>query len=407
MAKIYQRNGIWYARAEVKGVERRRSLNTRSKAKAQERFEKWLAKIEAERQSKWTDKETTFRDAVRVFTDEHLPTLERSTETRYLLSLIYLSEHFEGTTLQRITPVDLTKFVGARRRQGVSDSTIRRDLACLSSVFTIAADFGLCDANPVLPFLRVKRKRKQLVEADPRTRYLSHDEELRILARAWEEGCAQKLNSPRRLEKMMILAAIALYCDTGLRPQELVVAEWSWVNFERHEITVPKEMTKAKKDRVVPLLPRALKVLSQIPAHPKSPFILWRTQFGKRFMDLRQAIQKIASKAGVENITTHDLRRTCGCRLLQDHKLSMEQVSQWLGHASVTITEQRYAFLKVDNLHDAVGTRRIDPAAKLHLGSFFDDPQKRSMVGSSGVVKGARISYNTIDFTKKLEGGKK
>lgn len=407
MAKIYWRNGVAYARAEVKGVERRRSLGTRSKAKAQERFEKWIAEIEAERQSNWTDKETTFRDAVRVFTDDHLPTLEKSTETRYLQSLIYLSEQFDGTTLQRITPVDLTKFIGTRRRQNVSDSTIRRDLACLSSVFTIAADFGLCDANPVLPFLRAKRKRKQLVEADPRTRYLSHDEELRLLTRAWDEACAFPLASPRRLEKMMILAAIALYCDTGLRPQELPVAEWTWIDFDRHQITVPKEVTKSDKERVVPLLERAMKILRQIPRHEKSNFILWRTRHGKRFGDFRQALQRIGAAVDVRNITTHDLRRTCGCRLLQDHKLSMEQVSQWLGHASVTITEQRYAFLKVDNLHDAVGTRRLDPTARLHVGSFFDDPQKRTMVGSSGLVKGARISYYTTENVRKIEGGKK
>ena len=40
----------------------------------------------------------------------------------------------------------------------MTDSTIRRDLACLSSLFTIAADWELCDANPVLPFLRAKKK---------------------------------------------------------------------------------------------------------------------------------------------------------------------------------------------------------------------------------------------------------
>ncbi|MBX9590326.1 MAG: hypothetical protein K2X43_13545 [Hyphomonadaceae bacterium] len=57
----------------------------------------------------------------------------------------------------------------------------------------------------------------------------------------------------------------------------------------------------------------------------------------------------------------HDVRRTCGCRLLQGvvidgvmRKLSMERVSKWLGHSSITVTERHYAFLTVDDLHEAV-----------------------------------------------------
>ena len=356
MAKIYWRSGIAYARAEVKGVERRHSLGTRSKAEAQIRFEKWLAKIGAERDSKWTHKETHFRDAVRVFSDDHLPTLAKSTEKRYLLSLIALSSHFENTTLQRVSSADLTKFVGARRREGLADGTIRRDLSCLSSLFTIAADHELCDVNPVLPFLRSKRKRKQLVEAEFRTRHLSHAEELRILAKAWEAASSHPLNSPRRLEKMMILAALALYCDTGLRAQELLLAEWPWIDLERQQITLPKHVTKADRERVVPLLPRAMRILSQIPVHRKSPFVLWRTQSGKRFKDLNKTLQKIAAAVEVEDITIHDLRRTCGCRLLQDYMMPMERVSLWLGHSSVKVTEKVYAFLDVRHLHESVGT---------------------------------------------------
>ncbi len=38
----------------------------------------------------------------------------------------------------------------------------------------------------------------------------------------------------------------------------------------------------------------------------------------------------------------------------------MEVVSKWLGHSSVVLTERVYAFLKVENLHEAIGTRRIN-----------------------------------------------
>lgn len=60
--------------------------------------------------------------------------------------------------------------------------------------------------------------------------------------------------------------------------------------------------------------------------------------------------------AGIEDLRWHDLRRTCGCRLLQVHGLSMEQARDWLGHSSVITTEKIYAFLTVDDLQRAVGT---------------------------------------------------
>jgi hypothetical protein len=45
---------------------------------------------------------------------------------------------------------------------------------------------------------------------------------------------------------------------------------------------------------------------------------------------------------------------TCGCRLLQDYQVSMEIVSKWLGHTTITVTERSYAFLRTEDLHRAV-----------------------------------------------------
>ena len=386
MANIYWRNGWAWARATVKGVERREPLGTRSKAEAQDRFEQFVAKIAAERESKWTKQKTPFRKAVKIFTEDHLPTLQPSSQARYLLSLISLAKQFEEINLQDISRADLSKFMASRRREGVSDSTIRRDLGCLSSMFTVAADYELCDANPVLPFLRAKKKTKQLVEAEFRTRHLSHLEELAILRQARMEADAMKPGSQRWSEKFMILCALALYVDTGLRAQELLRAEWTWVNLEAKEITIPAHVAKGNKARTVPLLDRALSILAQIPRHrPKSgdpsPYILWRCQTGKRFKDLNKTLQRIARSVGVTDIHIHDLRRTCGCRLLQDWKMSMEKVSKWLGHASTEITEQRYAFLKVENLQEAIG-RMQNPEIRLQVGSFFGSSGERTAPGT-------------------------
>ena len=53
-------------------------------------------------------------------------------------------------------------------------------------------------------------------------------------------------------------------------------------------------------------------------------------------------IKEVAFLAGVEkNITAHMARHTCAVMLLNNW-VSMEIVSQWLGHSSTMITEQVY-----------------------------------------------------------------
>jgi integrase len=71
---------------------------------------------------------------------------------------------------------------------------------------------------------------------------------------------------------------------------------------------------------------------------------------------MNKGLAGAAKRAGIAPVTWHDLRRTCGCRRLQEDRLSMEEVSKWLGHSSIVVTEQTYAFLEDEHLQRAVRT---------------------------------------------------
>lgn len=358
MASIYWRNGIAWARARVKGVEYRESLDTSSAREAKERFESWLIDLKRKRtESKaWQVKgETSFKLAVDKFTDEHLPQLRPNAQRRYLTSLIQIAPFFEHKTLQSISKADLMAFVSARRKKGLSNGTIRRDLACLSSVFTIAEDWELVEGNPVSSFMRIQKKRG-LKEAPPRDRYLSHDEERRLLLHGVSRiQRYMERESKRLIMARMIVCAFIVGIDTGLRSDELLGLKWPQVDLFQSQVTVLAENAKNKTMRQVPLLPRSLDILSRLDRHPSSPYVFWNRQ-GEPFYDLNHTFQRMASEVGIEGVRFHDLRRTCGCRLLQDLKLPIERVSAWLGHKTVKQTQDAYAFLNVSHLHDAVGT---------------------------------------------------
>ena len=364
MASIFKRGEIYWGRATRGGVERRASLRTGDRAVAKLRLATWVAKLDAtafgERE------EHTFDEAVVKFIKEHLPTIKPRSADRYIVSIANLKRSFKGLGLRQIGTAALNDFASMRRKdlvplpprstaavntnRAVSASTVRRDLHCLSSIFGMAIEWEWIDVNPVPAFLR-RMKRRGLRESAARTRYLTHDEEKAILAHAVP----------------YVADGIRFAIDTGLRKEEQFSRTWSHIDMARNEVTVLGSTSKNARDRRVPMLPRVRAIVKTLPRSDKVATVFWHNSRGgvvkkrginrkapRRFLTMDRGLKAAARRAGVPDVRWHDLRRTCGCRLLQDHGLSIEKVSKWLGHQSIAVTERAYAFLNVEHLHKAI-----------------------------------------------------
>jgi integrase len=407
IANVWWRNGWAWGRIQFEGHEYREPLDTQDPRDARERVQAWIKSL---KDQKWGKKpRRTFDEAADKFIAEHLPNLKRAADgelgrgaKRYLQSLIPLTEHFSGKALEEIGSGLLSAFEQRRRKQGVSTGTIRNDLWCLSSIFTRALEWEWVPGNPVAAYIRARTKRGLLPPSAPHTRYCSHDEEAELILR-----CKGKLGSRDGGEKqdhVMLAASIALTIDIGLRKEELLQGDWTMVDLERKEWTVPAWLAKSGRARTIPILPRSLAILQKLPRSDQVKFVIWRSELRTeedgtkrevhdRYFDLLPMLQDIASggrsyifrreatklkqkglrltadrraaiaalaerqawAVQIPKLIWHDLRRTCGCRLLQDYQLPMEAVSKWLGHSSVKVTEKAYAFLEVKHLHAAVG----------------------------------------------------
>lgn len=196
-----------------------------------------------------------------------------------------LAVHFSGSTLDEIKSAELSEFETARRIDGVTPATIRRDLACLSGMFMSAIDWKWIDdgGNPVTSYMR-RRDKRGVKEAAARTRYLSEEEEARLLARASEAT-----------RQAMILAI-----DTGLRRDELFSLTWPQIDQVRGRISTTKQ-TKTNRQRFAPL-PRRSGTIAGTPA-PASELPLraakrrhWPAHAGTKG-DLLPALARIASPA--------------------------------------------------------------------------------------------------------------
>jgi integrase len=351
MAGIYKRGKTWWGRAQRGGREFRASLQTRSEGIARKRLRQWLDRLEA---AAWGEKPlVTLNEIADRFIREHLPNIRYQSARRYGVSLAHLDRELGHMMLNTIGSAQLVEFETTRRSAGVSAPTIRRDLACLSSLFGFAIEREIVDVNPVPAFLKRARKRG-LRESEARTRYLSHAEEHALIAEAsrrWSiittagKPDRKRFKGPRN--DMMLSAAIVVALNSGFRLREQLDMTWEDIDLARKVARVTAVRAKGRRTREVVLLDPAVSVLQALPRHIKSRLVFWHRD-GARFRHFDRGFKAAAGRAKIDDIRWHDLRRTHGCRLLQDYGRSIEMVQAQLGHQGVMQTQKAYAFLEIE-----------------------------------------------------------
>jgi integrase len=349
MAKIYKRGEIWWGRVSYRGKEYRRSLDTPLKGVAGERLLSFVADVKA---GKWGDKpRRKFDEAVNRFIDEHFPRIKPTSAKRYRVSLMNLAEHLIGKYLDEIGSAALSDFEVARRAAGVTNSTIRRDLVCLALVYSLAEDWEWIEINPAKAYLRKARKRG-LVESEPRDEFLPNADEEQLFDHL--QKLRREATHPRdRHGYQMQEAAFAFAIDAGFRDGEIFSLRWPEIDLKRREARVVKSTAKNSRARSVPILKRSLKLLAALPRSRHTDLVFWHRD-GRRYSQMYVPLQRRCEEAQITPVSFHALRRTCGMRRLRDDGMSIEEVSAWLGHSGVEVTQKVYAFLGVDQLHQAV-----------------------------------------------------
>jgi integrase len=333
--RIYRRGKVYWVRAQRQNREYRRSLKTTDRAIADRRARSWLGELDA---IAWGEKpRRTYAEAEEKFIREHLTAIKRGSALRYGDCLRHLSEHFGAMTLDQITSATLSDFETKRRLQGLSPSTIRLDLRCLSSMLTSCVDWEWIEANIVPAFLH-RRAKRGLKEGPPRTRYLTEAEEIALLNAA-----------KPKLRQAMVLAI-----DTGLRREELFSLQWWQVDLDRGLITTTTN-TKSGRPRVAPLPERSCAILAALPRG--ADHVLINPVTGRRYGDMGEGLALAQKRAGIGHVCWHDLRRTAGCRWLQRDGKRIEEVSVLLGHSTVKMTEECYAFLEAEQVAASLSGR--------------------------------------------------
>lgn len=226
-----------------------------------------------------------------------------------------LRRHFAEMEMNALEPQDIRNYADVRRKQGVSDTTINRDLALLSAAITYAnAEWDWRLPNPV--------RGRKLKEPEGRVRWIGREEAVRLIAAA---------EQARRVPFLADFVTLALY--TGCRKEELMGLKGERVDLQANLLHLGAVHTKTGKRRTVPLCEAARAALLRrlefrAKTTPDSPWVFARSD-GQRMSDIRDAFAKACRDAGIKDFRIHDLRHTCAAWLVSDGAPLAESGTCW------------------------------------------------------------------------------
>lgn len=324
---LTKRNDIWHINKVIKGKRLYESTGSSDLEEA----ERYLAKRITEFRGQLIygeRKSYTFIEAA----TKYLKEVEKKSLDRDAVTLKVVMPYIGDIPLERIHMGTLDKFIADRKKAGIKNGTINRDLAIISRVLTLAArlwrdDFGnsWLQEAPLI----------QLLKANNRKPYpINELEQQRLIAEL-----------PDHLRDMVMFAL-----NTGCRESEITKLRWCEETRTQRLFTLPGERTKNGEDRIIPLNSTAQAIIeAQRGKHDEYVF----TFKGNPVLRINgHSWRKARERAGLTQCRVHDLRHTFG-RRLRAAEVSFENRQDLLGHKSTRITDH-YCRAEIAGLHEAV-----------------------------------------------------
>lgn len=297
MASIYKTASGWRAQIKKAGIRMSETRPTRAEARA------WAAEQETlieQRRVLASGKRADFRAVLQRALDE-LP-LSKSDQVRVNQMI---RDPLADVMLADIGPEHFGAYRD-RRLLKVSPATVIREFRTLGGICTRAVkEWRWMPLSPIkgvtLPKEPERRKRRPSVEEIARIKH----------------AAGYVSNLPCKTNTSMICAAFLVAIETGMRAGEILTLDRSRITGRVAHLP----LTKNGSARDVPLSPRALQIIDQMPPElwqGISHDALWR---------------KITKKACVDNLHFHDSRHEAVTRLSK--RLNVLELARMIGHKDI------------------------------------------------------------------------
>lgn len=308
--------GTWRIPVFVKGVRDTGTFPTRREAvewAAKRITELKAAAARGKTAAKLMGEARTLDEAMRKYAQEISPS-KRGARWEIIRIEAITTTHPGWPGKRLMSDLDALDFTGwrdARKRRGVKDSTILREMALVSNVLDVARrDWGWITFNPVEDVRKPQAP-------DHRERVIS-GLEVRKMLRVLGWGRNKNVKTTKHAVARCFIAAL----QTGMRAGELVGLKWSDV--KENYCILHAGQTKSGKGRQVPLTATARRNMLSMRG--------WDDEyvFGVTSESLDALFRRHRERAGVEGFTFHDSRHTAATHLAQRlHVLDLCKMFGW------------------------------------------------------------------------------
>lgn len=315
---LYKRNGVFYARVQVAGAERRVSLKTTDSREAERRLKPFLA----ENSPYHGTIRRSFDHVVAGFLEEAESRLKPKTLKRYEVSALQLEKKWGGRWWDDITRRAVVEFIDERKADGAKIPTIRRDLTVLSQAAEWAIERGCGAINPVgeIGKRQLRYKRPTFIRPN---------------AQSLEATIEAAYGNLRPLARFLLA--------TGMRLDEAATLRWSDIDDDRRSATLTD--TKNSTPRAVALSEAAMAVLGDMdrgteyvfPSRSGEPYKQASTNWQEAKARAHKAAQK--GKWRYTPFRLHDLRHIYAIDYLAGGG-NLYALQRQLGHGTIRQTEE-------------------------------------------------------------------
>ena len=140
--------------------------------------------------------------------------------------------------------------------------------------------------------------------------------------------------------------------DSGFRVNEASVLKWSDIDFDSGVIYLYR--SKVSNDDFIPMTKRLRTVLVNRRKSVDGEYVFPGRFGGHKTIQNNRALEAAFRRAGVTDVSSHNLRKTFATRLLS-RGAAITGVQHLLGHASVKTTENAYAaFVKNERFKQTI-----------------------------------------------------
>lgn len=327
---IYKRGKSWYYDFQSRGERCSGCIGVVSKTVANEVLAKKKAEAAEGRYTATAKKPSPLFEEIAAEYLQYYQTNRRPKSVeRHQMAFQALQRVFAGKRLADLSPFLIEKYKRLRKDDGRSEVTINRELAFLKNLFAMAMKWGKASENPV-------KQVRLFREDNGRTRFLTDDEEARLLA-----YCGPYL-------RPIVISAL----HTGFRKSELLSLRWKHVDFQHRLLTVEAAYAKNGETRSIPMTVLLTETLQAIRIHVDPTAHVFLTREGLPYRDISTAYTTAMQRAGITDFTFHDLRHTFASRLVMAG-VDLTTVKELMGHKHITMT-LRYAHLAPGHKRSAI-----------------------------------------------------